>query len=41
MLHNFIRTNTLEDSERATGWKTTYNENQGFSDDAVDAWLST
>jgi len=41
MLHNFIRNKALEDPERATGWKATYNENQGFSDDAVDAWLST
>jgi CMP-2-keto-3-deoxyoctulosonic acid synthetase len=41
MLRDFIRNKALEDSERATGWKATYNENQGFSDDAVDAWLST
>ena len=41
MLHNFIRNKALEDRERATGWKATYNENQEFSDDAVDAWLST
>jgi len=41
MLHNFIRNKALEDPERATGWKATYNENQGFSDDAVDALLST
>jgi hypothetical protein len=40
MLHNFISNKALEDSERATGWKATYNKNQGFSDD-VDAWLST
>jgi hypothetical protein len=41
MLHAFIRNKALEDSERATGWKATYDEKQGFSDDAVDAWLST
>jgi hypothetical protein len=41
MLHIFIRNKVLEDLERATGWKATYNENHGFSDDAVDAWLST
>jgi hypothetical protein len=42
MLHGFIRNEALlEDSERATGWKATYNENQGYSDDAIDAWLST
>jgi len=41
MLHNFITNKALEDSERATVWKATYTENQGFSDDVVDAWLST
>jgi len=40
MLHDFNRNKALEDSECATGWKATYNKNQGFSDDAVDAWLS-
>jgi len=40
-LHKFIRNKALGDSELAPGWKATYNKNQGFSDDAVDAWLST
>jgi len=41
MLYNIIRNKALEDPERVTGWKATYNENQEFSDDAVNAWLST
>jgi len=28
MLHNLFRNKVLEDSERATVWKATYNENQ-------------
>jgi hypothetical protein len=30
MLHEFIRSKALEDSEFAPNWKATYNESQGF-----------